>query len=506
MDDSSDDSWQCVEAADIEMLPGDDGAAVSTSWPGHDVMPAPHEASPADDDEERWNHIREDGDDPFPAPDLPNASPIAETEEEREEERETARHVALALGCDDVSAGIGVRVALAAELDAVPGLAPGSVLQESPADATDNAMRPITVDTSPPPDALEANSAVDVSLDVGDQLRRLEAAGRRIPGTVLFTVECSVHGRPAWVVGSQVAWYALRLLHFENASQAVRSVKVGEYLSREELEVAAARLASKHDSSSPDADGKAPPPRAALSLDLSSQQVEESELAAGDHVYTHRSGGAYAHHGIYCGHGEVVHLLGPGVAGLCSGGHLSASCGSMVVRTSLAEFHSGAPVHRAQYACSLLESVYHRGFMYKAAGSEPGEVLQRAQSRQGSTEEWHVLSNNCEHLAYFCKTGLALDNSPLTGAGQAGSTLRLLATGVAAARLLPLIPIAAAGAAVYHGWRYVQQQSPRMIGDAASPNAAATAPEALAAGAAPGTARDRHAEQEEQRRQRMRHE
>lgn len=96
-----------------------------------------------------------------------------------------------------------------------------------------------------------------------------------------------------------------------------------------------------------------------------------------DHIYSYRSGGAYSHHGIYVGRCEVVHLLGPGVAGICSGCSLPASAESMIVRTSIDDFARGEALHRAQYSCSLLESVYHRGHMYQAAGSEPAAVLER---------------------------------------------------------------------------------------------------------------------------------
>ncbi|MFV0278954.1 MAG: lecithin retinol acyltransferase family protein, partial [Parahaliea sp.] len=29
-------------------------------------------------------------------------------------------------------------------------------------------------------------------------------------------------------------------------------------------------------------------------------------MAAGDHIYAHRVGGVYAHHGIDCGNGNVI--------------------------------------------------------------------------------------------------------------------------------------------------------------------------------------------------------
>lgn len=138
---------------------------------------------------------------------------------------------------------------------------------------------PVVNDPFPAPSNVASQLADALEVSTTDNvLNRLDAARRRVPGRVLFTADCIVHGQPAWVVGSKVVWYALRLLHVEGAtSQTVRSTKVREFLSREELDLAAARLASEHNG----AENKAPPARQAFSLDLASQHVTESELTEG---------------------------------------------------------------------------------------------------------------------------------------------------------------------------------------------------------------------------------
>lgn len=98
-------------------------------------------------------------------------------------------------------------------------------------------------------------------------------------------------------------------------------------------------------------------------------------MARGDHVFVRR-GRRYSHHGIDCGDGTVIHYAGGWRVGL------------QVERTSMTSFAAGGEVlvraHRSRLPAD--------------------EILARAQSRLGSTD-YHLVRNNCEHLATWASTG-----------------------------------------------------------------------------------------------------
>lgn len=108
-----------------------------------------------------------------------------------------------------------------------------------------------------------------------------------------------------------------------------------------------------------------------------SLQTLASELFPGAHLVTERRG--YVHHGIYVGHGEVMHYVG-------FKGFLR--CGP-VERTSLADFSDGY------------------GFHVEAASQAKyvgAEVVRRAASRLGE-DNYRLLTNNCEHFCTWCLFG-----------------------------------------------------------------------------------------------------
>jgi len=99
-------------------------------------------------------------------------------------------------------------------------------------------------------------------------------------------------------------------------------------------------------------------------------------MASGDHVRARRHG--YWHHGIDCGDGAVIHYSGELL-------HNKNAC---VQRTGMADFSKGGRIEVVPYSLC----------------SDPDTVLKRAESRLGETA-YHILTNNCEHFARWCKTG-----------------------------------------------------------------------------------------------------
>ena len=105
----------------------------------------------------------------------------------------------------------------------------------------------------------------------------------------------------------------------------------------------------------------------------------EREPPLGAHLTTSRRG--YTHHGVYIGHGRVVHYSG--LSGFWQ-------CGP-VEEVSLSRFAVGHSV----------QIVVHDRSAYS-----PEEIVRRARSRIGE-DDYRLLTNNCEHFCYWCLCGVS---------------------------------------------------------------------------------------------------
>jgi hypothetical protein len=105
----------------------------------------------------------------------------------------------------------------------------------------------------------------------------------------------------------------------------------------------------------------------------------EREPPLGAHLTTSRRG--YTHHGVYIGHGRVVHYSG--LSGFWQ-------CGP-VEEVSLSRF---AVRHSVQI-------VNHDRSAYS-----PEEIVRRARSRIGE-DDYRLLTNNCEHFCNWCLFGVS---------------------------------------------------------------------------------------------------
>jgi len=97
-------------------------------------------------------------------------------------------------------------------------------------------------------------------------------------------------------------------------------------------------------------------------------------LAAADHLQTPRQHGLFNHHGIDLGDGTVAHYLE----------------GREILRSRLEEFSRGQPISPVSYP--------------EGSCSPARLTLRRAMGRLGE-QRYNLLFNNCEHFAYWCKTG-----------------------------------------------------------------------------------------------------
>ena len=110
---------------------------------------------------------------------------------------------------------------------------------------------------------------------------------------------------------------------------------------------------------------------------LYSLLAKDEQPLPGTHVVSPRRG--YLHHGIYVGHGRVIHY--PGL--------VRGILGGPVEEISLAEFAQGRCVW-TRWA--------------ERARFDRQEVVRRARSRLGENR-YRLLRNNCEHFCEWCLHG-----------------------------------------------------------------------------------------------------
>lgn len=136
-------------------------------------------------------------------------------------------------------------------------------------------------------------------------------------------------------------------------------------------------------------------------------------MAAGDHIYVQRFGGVYAHHGIDCGDGSVIHYTGE-----------RWHSPRRVERTPLDRFARDGEVQVRDYSGffeqlqnpenlprrmqaelrQALASLLGRRQQRKAFA--PEAVIARARGRLGESR-FDIMLHNCEHFATWCKTGIS---------------------------------------------------------------------------------------------------
>jgi hypothetical protein len=98
-------------------------------------------------------------------------------------------------------------------------------------------------------------------------------------------------------------------------------------------------------------------------------------MSRGDHLYVHRLR-RFTHHGIDCGDGTVIHYV------------VGWGRKRRVERTSYAEF-------------ALRSEIFVRSYRHRRPVEE---IVAMAESKLGA-QDYHLVRNNCEHLATWASTG-----------------------------------------------------------------------------------------------------
>lgn len=145
-------------------------------------------------------------------------------------------------------------------------------------------------------------------------------------------------------------------------------------------------------------------------------------MAKGDHIYSPRYGmlpGLISHHGIDLGDGTIVHFA------ICDGGK------HKVIRTSKKAFAKNGDVldaeryyeHQLRRSNSLFSDAtaiysYALEKYLKAASFDADEVVERALSQLGNSQEkYSAKNNNCEHFCTLIKKNVAFSEQALDAAG-----------------------------------------------------------------------------------------
>ncbi len=136
-------------------------------------------------------------------------------------------------------------------------------------------------------------------------------------------------------------------------------------------------------------------------------------MAAGDHIYVKRFGGVYAHHGIDCGDGSVIHYTGESWYAprrvQRTPLELFARDGEVLVRDYSAFFEQlrnpeNLPRRLQAELRRALASLLGRSTQRQAFA--PDAVIARAGSRLGESR-FDIMLHNCEHFSTWCKTGIS---------------------------------------------------------------------------------------------------
>jgi hypothetical protein len=142
-------------------------------------------------------------------------------------------------------------------------------------------------------------------------------------------------------------------------------------------------------------------------------------MSRGDHIFVNRAGGIYNHHGIDCGDGTVIHYHGK-----------TWQAQRRIERTSLEAFRKDDEISVRDYSqfMGTLEQASGTEKLLQDAGKRINQMLDglrglqvsdldfsadaviaRAESRLGESR-FGLVSNNCEHFAAWCKTGISSSN------------------------------------------------------------------------------------------------
>ncbi|EOY11026.1 NC domain-containing-related-like protein [Theobroma cacao] len=157
----------------------------------------------------------------------------------------------------------------------------------------------------------------------------------------------------------------------------------------------------------------------------------ERKPQPGDHIYSTRAGGLYAHHGIYVGNDMVIHLQAPpkgsGSSTPCQKCGYKRDCQGGIIKTCLDCFLDGrSSLEFYEYGSSIFEfNIKKRGSCTIFHTKPADEVVKTAndllQGNGSKFKDYNFFANNCEDFAVYCKTGMAVSMQAVGGVEAASN-------------------------------------------------------------------------------------
>lgn len=133
-----------------------------------------------------------------------------------------------------------------------------------------------------------------------------------------------------------------------------------------------------------------------------SHAIKEEDLVPGDHIYVHRKGGLYTHHGIYVGGQKdqaVIHF---------SGLEKKNKSSAVVESCSLEVFRDGSKLRLVAYNAPYMHRLIKKRGSCHCNESRPAiDVKKTADKFLQNPQKWgtyNLFTKNCEHFAVYCKT------------------------------------------------------------------------------------------------------
>ena len=138
-------------------------------------------------------------------------------------------------------------------------------------------------------------------------------------------------------------------------------------------------------------------------VDFFSHAINKCDLRPGDHIYVYNSWLGYSHHGIYIGRNRVIHFSGPPRGG-------KSKSTAMVRECSLDEFLNGNQLRLVAYGVSYAARLLKiSGTCHQTECHSAEKAIETAEDHAMHPHKWNdydLIQNNCEHFAFFCKTGI----------------------------------------------------------------------------------------------------
>ncbi|KAJ0078953.1 hypothetical protein Patl1_23229 [Pistacia atlantica] len=141
------------------------------------------------------------------------------------------------------------------------------------------------------------------------------------------------------------------------------------------------------------------------------KETSKDLLKKSDHICSGRLNGFFYHHGIYVGHGMVIHLKGPR-----KGTGKFSSSSSAMKSSSSSGWKSACPFSRQCFIKIVSSTVSRYVEEQMSSVKSPQDVVDLAYGELYGNNifcGYDFFNRNCEHFGTYCKRGVAFSMQSL---------------------------------------------------------------------------------------------